>query len=211
MKHKLSVWVLFTLAVFMALLVTGCVTTTSESTIDKNFGENIRTPVKDFEAVGLVFSENQLTNGGNDKDQVFTYQALLKEAKLLGADAIINVVIDKKTVKGFFRTTTTWYGSALAIKYTDTLKETGSVTIIADGKTTVTTSTSVYFNDDGDAQTTAGGTVAQPSTGGATTTTVTTSVNFNDSGVTEITAGTAAQPSAEAQPSVPARGVKQGQ
>jgi len=217
MKHKLSVWVLFTLAVFAALLVTGCVTTTSrESTNAKNFGEHIRTPVKDFVTVGLVFTENQLIEGvrGSNNDQVFTYQALLKEAESLGADAIINVVIDKKVqvVRKLFstRSTTTWYGSALAIKYTDTLTETGSVTITADGKTTVTTATSVYFNDGGDAKTTAA-TVVQPSAG-ASTTTVTTSVNLTDSGVTKTTADTAAQPSAEAQPPAPpARGIKQGQ
>jgi hypothetical protein len=51
---------------------------------------------------------------------------LLNEAHKLGADAIINIVIDKRIERqssGFNNSTTeTWYGSALAIKYTDPLK-----------------------------------------------------------------------------------------
>ncbi|MDR0668816.1 MAG: hypothetical protein LBF95_01940 [Treponema sp.] len=153
MKNKLFDWVLVTLAAFAVLAVTGCVTTTAttEGTNDGNFGENIRTPVKDFQTVGLVFTETQLavtTSGGNE-GQIFTYQALLKEAQAIGADAIINVVIDKKVQATMFPSShiTTWYGSALAIKYMDTLTETTSVTVIIGDTTTTTQTTSVYFND----------------------------------------------------------------
>jgi hypothetical protein len=92
---------------------------------------------------------------------------LLKEAQALGADAIINVAIDKKIQVTTFPSNriTTWYGSALAIKYTDTLAQTESVTVTADGTTTTTTEKkSVYFNDGGAADT--GSRAAQPSAGG---------------------------------------------
>jgi hypothetical protein len=150
MKNKL-----FILAVFAVLTVAGCATTTKttiEGTNDGNFGQNIRIPVKDFETLGLVFTENQVSVADDRSEgQVFTYQALLREAQALGADAIINVVIDKKILTSVFPSglITTWYGSALAIKYTATLTETGSETVTADGVTTTTTTTSVYFNDEG--------------------------------------------------------------
>ncbi|MDR1279106.1 MAG: hypothetical protein LBK02_10175, partial [Treponema sp.] len=104
-------------------------------------------------------------DSGTDEGQIFTYQALLKEAQALRADAIINVVIDKKIQISTFPGShiTTWYGSALAIRYTATLTETGSVTITADGATTTTVKTSVYFNDGGAANT--GSVAAQPSAG----------------------------------------------
>ncbi|MDR1904882.1 MAG: hypothetical protein LBQ88_21695 [Treponema sp.] len=166
MKNKLFVWVLFILAAFAVLALTGCATTT-EGTNNGNFGENIRTPVKDFETLGLVFTESQLTVADKGSEgQILTYQALLKEAQALGADAIINVVIDKKIQVSSFPGSriTTWYGSALAIKYTATLTETGSVTVTADGVTTTTATTSVYFNDGGAPA--AGSNAAQPSAGG---------------------------------------------
>jgi hypothetical protein len=166
MKNKLFVWALFILAAFAGLGLTGCATTTTEGVNNGNFGENVRTPVKDFETVGFVFTETRLaaTDSGSE-GQIFTYQALLKEAEALGADAIINVVIDKKVQTSTFPGSriTTWYGSALAVKYTATLTETRSVTVTADGATT-TTATSVYFNDGGAPS--AGGTAANPSAGG---------------------------------------------
>ena len=91
------------------------------------FGEAAVIPVKDFESVGLVFTEVSfiLRDGGNIEGQTFTYQALLREAAKIEADAIINVAIDKKWdrvvegKKSFIRET--WYGSALAIKYTNAM------------------------------------------------------------------------------------------
>ena len=92
------------------------------------FGEAAIIPVRNFESVGLVFSEATFTI--NDKGQMtgtgtFTYQALLKEAHKLEADAIINVAIDRKLEKVLdgkkMIKKETWYGSALAIKYTDTV------------------------------------------------------------------------------------------
>ena len=94
-----------------------------------------RVPAKDFESLGLVFTEFQLVtskSGGGyystpdtAEGEVFIYQALLKEAHKLGADAIINVIIDKvtKSEERGQNTVTeyTWYGTALAIKYTDSV------------------------------------------------------------------------------------------
>jgi hypothetical protein len=97
------------------------------------FGEIRLLPVKDFRSVGLVFTETQFetnSDGGFD-GKTFTYQALLKKAQELGADAIINVTIDRlieniTTVQGDVvgrGIRETWLGSALAIKYTDPLKD----------------------------------------------------------------------------------------
>ena len=88
------------------------------------FGEAAVIPIKDFESKGLVFTEVSFVvkSDGQIEGATFTYQALLKEAQKLNADAIINVTIDKKVDKvtegrqSFKRET--WYGSALAIKYT---------------------------------------------------------------------------------------------
>jgi len=150
MKNKSSVWVILTLITLIAFAATGCFSSPpSAHTYGENkgkFGELTRTPAKDFVSMGLVFSEASLTNPSskNNPGQIFMYQALLQEAKKVGADAIINVVIDKKTQITENDKTETWYGSALAIKYTDTLRQTISVTI--DNKTTQTTS--VIFNED---------------------------------------------------------------
>jgi hypothetical protein len=127
MKNKWFVWVLFTLVALAALELSGCATAeaATESTNKGNLGEHIRTPVKDFQSLGLVFTETRFetAKSGSDEGQIFTYQALLKDAQVLGADAIINVAIDKKIQVTTFPSNriTTWYGSALAIKYTDTL------------------------------------------------------------------------------------------
>jgi len=155
MKNKLSVWVLSALTVFAALTVTGCFTTTQSIVGENtgNFGEHTRTPVKDFVSLGLIFTETQLTSSSSEpmQGQVFTYQALLMEAHKLGADAIINVVIDKKTQKSSSITSgttiETWYGSALAIKYTETIRQTETVTVTTGDTTTTTQSSSVVFND----------------------------------------------------------------
>ncbi|MDR0877909.1 MAG: hypothetical protein LBN21_07635 [Treponema sp.] len=163
MKNKLSFGVLFILAAFVVLVAGGCVTTQTTEEHQGNFGEHTRIPVKDFQTLGLVFTETQLAAADNGKDegQIFTYQALLKEAQALGADAIINVVIDKKIEASSSpgRYSTTWYGSALAIKYTATLTET---MVTSDGVVTTST-TSVYFNYGGIADT--GSAAAKPSAG----------------------------------------------
>ena len=101
----------------MGMFLTGCATLSKE-----NHGTfaNVRVPAKDFTALGLVFTENKIEN---KRGEIFTYYALLKEAKALGADAIVNVTIDVKHegtrfLGLHFNRKETWYGSATAIKYT---------------------------------------------------------------------------------------------
>jgi hypothetical protein len=129
MKNKLFV----VLAVIAGVvLLAGCMSdpTVAESRHQNwgTFGEAARIPVKDFVTLGFVFTKAVFTVGDRAviTGDVFTYQALLKEAELKGADAIINVVVDKRSENilvgsGVSATTIkqeTWYGSALAIKYT---------------------------------------------------------------------------------------------
>jgi len=107
--------------------------------------------VKDYEALDMVFTEVSFTSDDKgSRGDVFLYQTLLKEAQKLGGHAITNVVIDVKKEelrselrlfgikqdKGIISGKETWYGSALAIKYTDTLK---SVETVTDGAGTTIT------------------------------------------------------------------------
>ena len=114
------------------------------------FGESVIIPVKDFESRGLVFTQVRLvrterarSGGGSDVDiegNVLTYQALLREAHNLGADAIINVVIDTvetRTTTGTGNNResvieTRWFGSALAIRYTGLIENNITVNVIRD-------------------------------------------------------------------------------
>jgi hypothetical protein len=115
-------WGTAVLALSFGMLMTSCASISKE-----NIGSFpvVDIPAKDFTSLGLVFTESVVANS---KGEVFTYNALLKEAQKLGADSIINVVIDVKregTKIGFLYLDPreTWYGSATAIKYTDSLKE----------------------------------------------------------------------------------------
>ena len=72
--------------------------------------------IKDFEPLGIVFAESTASrrNGYG-----ITHDALIREAIAKGADAIINVNI--APISGVFNRT--WSGSALAIRYLDTVSE----------------------------------------------------------------------------------------
>ena len=91
--------------------------------------------VKDYQPLGMVFhTESVFIKKDIGKPSItgniLTYQTLLKKAEDLGADAIINVAIDYK-YEGFDEVSATgasaseriytWYGSALAIKYTNAI------------------------------------------------------------------------------------------
>jgi uncharacterized protein YbjQ (UPF0145 family) len=139
-KRKMYMAGIFMIIVITVFLTTGCTMTqpVSSDIIFSNEGV-IRTAeiaVKDFISLGLVFTEVQSTEVVETRSypprmtfngNVFTYYELLKEAQKLGADAIINVTIDyvmmTRSESGGFRITKnhTWYGSALAIKYTDAM------------------------------------------------------------------------------------------
>ena len=106
------------------------------------FGEMSIMPVKDFEVKGWVYSHNEFrVDGGVISGPVFTYHELLQKANELGADAIINVTIDKVNRRASSATydidknqiatqrsssrarTEEWFGTALAIKYTTALTD----------------------------------------------------------------------------------------
>ena len=114
------------IALTVVLFLAGCASARDRDVDVTNrgiFGEASAVPVKDFETLGLVFTSHVYRPGQTDKAaDVFTYQALLKEAQKLGADTVINVTIDRRrqTVRG--QRLETWYGSALAIKYTDVVQ-----------------------------------------------------------------------------------------
>lgn len=142
------------IALVFGIVTTGC--STVDSLSQENIGDftsNLALPNKDFTALGLVFSETtyDLDEKGTRGD-IYTYYALLKEVKKLNGDYMINIVIDKK-IEGTFETIfgqktnklikgkVTWYGTATAIKYTDSLKSTVTTTITTAGNTPVTTTT----------------------------------------------------------------------
>jgi len=179
MKNKLLL--LGVLILMAGIVLTGCETTNTSSyarvSYDNygKFGE-VALPVKDFEGVGLVFSEVSLqTQETKDKStikgDVFLYQELLKEAQKLGAHAIINVTIDRKVETQTTTTTTTgsnftpstdttkietWYGSALAIKYTTAIipaAGSGSVSMSGSGSGSASFSRPSEFQSAGTAST----------------------------------------------------------
>jgi len=164
MKRKLF-FVALVMITLSALVLTGCPTTAAGVSFENrgSFGEQIMTPAKDFITLGIVFTEVQflITSKGTINGDTFTYQELLKEAKKLGADAIINMVIDRRTenVSSGMSSNTqqTWFGSALAIKYTETIKRSSSSTSRDEYSTTTTTTESVEFNRGGGAAATGGG------------------------------------------------------
>ncbi|MCL2266510.1 MAG: hypothetical protein FWC17_01935 [Treponema sp.] len=142
MKNKTSILFVFAM-ILSALLVSSCGTTTANLSLDyghrgNTFGLQVITPAKDFNGLGLIFTEQSFELNPDEyfNGETFTYQALLKEAKELGADAIINVVIDYRQVlrsdtvdtKTTIHRNETWFGSALAIKYTTTLMDSSTTT-----------------------------------------------------------------------------------
>jgi hypothetical protein len=139
------------LCIITVSVLTGCVTVKSIDRLNPVGGnyQDIKVPNKDFESKGLVLAEyvSEGDGAGSEEGEVYTYYKLLAEAKKLGADTIVNVVIEAaqeaQTEKLFgFKmkqgiTKKTWFGAATAIKYTDTIKVTGEKSVIvlgADGK-----------------------------------------------------------------------------
>jgi len=136
MKNKLSIFGAVIVIACTAVFFNGCSSTATQRSTQNwgSFGE-VLVPVKDFESKGLVFTEISftVTDNGKINGKAFTYQELLKAAQKVGADAIVNVTIDRlvESVTGSvssFSTSSsstkeTWYGSALAIKYTGALTQ----------------------------------------------------------------------------------------
>ena len=85
---------------------------------------DIAIPAKDFEILGVVrvettVSRNDTRSRGNG--EFITYDALLKAAEAKGGNGIVNVMIDKRVTTSSSNITDTYYGTALAIKYTNTV------------------------------------------------------------------------------------------
>jgi hypothetical protein len=127
-KNVFFVGMLAILLVF-GFLLTGCA-----STIKNAYGGtswNLGVPaVKEIKILGLVRVEGLVKNGNGEQ---LTYDALLRKAEELGGNGIVNVMIDvQRDVQKFFfftlRDDQTWYGSALAIQYTDTTLESAAST-----------------------------------------------------------------------------------
>jgi hypothetical protein len=150
--NKMFLSGMFSMVLAFGFMVSGC--TTIDSVSKENLGsfQNIIVPAKDFTSLGLVFTETSFdTDANGSRGDVFTYNALLKEAQKLGADTIVNVVIDVKKegqntwlkfmgIKKDYGIVTgkeTWYGSATAIKYSTSLKNVD--TTVVSGTTTTTT------------------------------------------------------------------------
>ena len=112
--------------------------TESQDTSSRFHYEDVKTPVKDFVSLGIVFDVSTFTitsdvnnssSTSTTEGERFMYYRLLEKAHALGADAIVNVSIDKlsstrRVLQG--RKTNTvaeekWFGTALAIKYTDAI------------------------------------------------------------------------------------------
>ena len=151
MKSRFFVFVLIAVISCSAFLFTGCQTVEAGALSLSNhgiFGEQVRIPVKDFESLGLVFVQVHLEHDsrGRIDGDAFTFQKLLKEAHALGADSIINVVIDRQTQQLQRRgrrgletigQSGTWFASALAIRFTDTIVNHVTTTTTEDGRTIV--------------------------------------------------------------------------
>ena len=136
MKKSLLLFVALVLLAGGALMFTGCVGAPMAQhqqmlglsfSNEGRFSQLTTIPVKDFEVVGLVFYEtNFRATGGNITGDVFTFHGLLREAERRGAHAIINVTIDKlehhSSVGGNRIRNETWWGTALAIRYTNNIR-----------------------------------------------------------------------------------------
>ena len=122
MKNLKFVGIIAFVAVIM-LSVVGC-STISVKESESGYAPSVGITVKDFEALGVVRVQTVIDDKGNGER--ITFDALLREAEKLGGNGIANVTIDKQSeikVSPFGRSpgTTTYYGSALAIKYTNTI------------------------------------------------------------------------------------------
>jgi hypothetical protein len=139
-------------SVVLAFALSGCTTVDRVSRHYEEGGvyQDISVPNKDFQSLGLVFAEyTRETDGhGGEKGDVYLFYNLLKEAQKLGADNIVNVKIEgnyqdrnERYLFGLFTkdypTRKTWYGSATAIKYTETLRNTQTQVVVSGTGTAV--------------------------------------------------------------------------
>jgi hypothetical protein len=109
----------------LAVLLMGC--TTSLKSAHTGRAADISITAKDFEVIGLVYHETVVEKGffTRENGEMLTYIAMLREAERIGGNGIVNIMIDKRSQGTYFffmpiAVRETWFGSALAIRYTQT-------------------------------------------------------------------------------------------
>ena len=164
---KRTLWGMSALLLMFGFVMAGCSTVNKISQENRGVFQNVAIPDKDFTSLGLVFVEKTYDIDENGaKGDIFTYYALLQEAKKLGGDYIINVTIDVRTdgtfnsILGaqlnFVKGKVTWYGAATVIKYTNALKTTSTV-VTPIGNSSATTTNESYNMSGGSSSPAAGG------------------------------------------------------
>ena len=117
LKRKKKVFIAG-MAILLLLSMVGCRSASPRAMAAGNYlvtGTGaVALAAKDFEPLGIVFAE---TAASRRDGRAATFNMLVGEAAEKGADAIINVSISS-TGRFFNRT---WSGTALAIKYLDTV------------------------------------------------------------------------------------------
>ncbi len=123
-------------AAVAAFALASCTTTTDMTKNQSGWSNYAEITVKDFEPVGIVQVETKETTdvspfyfSRSHVGKRIVYADLMAEAKKLGADDIINIRVDarnegekKAPIAEFFggnKIVTTYYGTAIAIKYTN--------------------------------------------------------------------------------------------
>lgn len=106
---KITLAVVLSISLFFA----GCAATAVDS---RGTVPQLMLPEKNIEILGLVYVDGE-------KSKLLTHQALLKAAEQKGGNGVANLLIDiERTtmcIFGLCSSGETWYGSALAIKYTN--------------------------------------------------------------------------------------------
>jgi len=121
MKNTFKIFGIIAMVAVIGFSVVGC--STNYKTAEKGMVKSLGLPVKDVEILGVVRVQAIETKTGVDGEGI-TYDALLREAEKLGGNGIINIMIDKQVQQTKFiiftlKDSTTWFGSALAVRYTN--------------------------------------------------------------------------------------------
>jgi len=143
MKNTFKVFGIIALVLVIGFSMMGCVSSTTGNFKEPISGVtyNIAIPAKNIQIIGLVRVETKVDIDNNG--ELITYDALLKASEAVGGNGIANIMIDRlqqSTRAAIPMKTTTWYGSALAIKFTndnlpaDTPMSTSTGNIIISGQ-----------------------------------------------------------------------------
>jgi len=119
MKNLVKLVGIIALVTIIGFSMAGCASSDKFKEPISGFTYNIAIPAKDIQIIGIVRVETKVDTNGNG--ELLTYDALLKAAERAGGNGIANIMIDRlqEYDSTAMNSTTTWYGSALAIKYTN--------------------------------------------------------------------------------------------